>query len=340
MTDVSLRVAGVQAAPVYLDLAGTVQKAVGLIEDAAKAGARLLVFPEVWLPGYPWWIWLGSPAWGLQFMKRYHSNAMARAGREMEVLRETARRNKIFVVFGYAERAGGSLYMAQTLIDDKGTPIFHRRKLKPARTERSVFGEGDGSHLCVAETDIGRIGALCCGEHFQPLSKYAMYSQQQEIHAAAWPGFSLLRGKAYLNGPQAAQVATQMYAIEGQCFAIAATTVNDQAMLDVVCDTDERRAMLTVEGKTAAGGATMIFGPDGRPLAEPMPEDEEGILYADIDLETILLAKTAADATGHYARPDVLRLLFDRRPAPSVVGFDSQMEDAALPAPAWSEDAV
>ncbi|MEQ8702160.1 MAG: carbon-nitrogen hydrolase family protein [Bauldia litoralis] len=336
MTDRCFRVAGVQSAPIFLDLAATVDKAIGLIEEAAKADARLIAFPEVWLPGYPWWIWLGSPAWGLQFMKRYHLNAMSRDGREMRALCDAARRHKIFVALGYAERGGGSLYMAQSLIDDRGKPVFHRRKLKPARTERSVFGEGDGSHLCVAETDIGRVGALCCGEHFQPLSKYAMYSQQQEIHAAAWPGFSLLRGKAFLNGPQAALVATQMYAIEGQCFAIAATTVNDEAMLSVVCDTPERRAMLTVDGKAAAGGATMIFGPDGRPLTDPLPEDEEGIVYADIDLETLFLAKTAADATGHYARPDVLRLLFDRRPAPNVMGFDAAMDVADLAEPAWT----
>ena len=147
MTELSLRVAGVQAAPAFLDLGRTVEKAIGLIEAAAKADARLIVFPEVWLPGYPWWIWLGSPAWGLQFMKRYHANAMVREGREMQALCHAARSNKIFVALGYAERGGGSLYMAQSLIDDRGRPVFHRRKLKPARTERSVFGEGDGSHL-------------------------------------------------------------------------------------------------------------------------------------------------------------------------------------------------
>jgi aliphatic nitrilase len=331
VTDAVVRVAAVQAAPVYLDLGGTVEKAIGLIEEAAKAGAHVIGFPETWIPGYPWWVWLGAPSWGLQFQKRYHQNALRRDSAEMAALCDAARRNAINVVLGYAERDGGSLYMSQSIIADDGTSLVHRRKLKPARTERQVFGEGDGGDLAVVETKCGRLGALCCAEHFQPLLKFAMYAEREEIHVAAWPGFSLMRGKAYLNGPQAATIASQMYAIEGQCFVIAATTVNDEAMLSTVCDTPDKRAMLTVEGKDAAGGASMIFAPDGRPLGEPIPEDQEGLVYADLDLSDILLAKTAADALGHFSRPDVVRLMVNRKHAPKIVSysgaFDTVMND-------------
>jgi aliphatic nitrilase len=311
--------AAVQAAPAYLDLAAGVAKAQTLIAQAAEAGARLIVFPELWLPGYPWWIWLGAPAFGMQFMPRYVENALRRDSEEMRSLCDAARRHKIHVVLGYAERAGGTLYIAQSLIGENGSVLAHRRKLKPARTERSVFGQGDGSDLAVVDTPLGRLGALSCGEHFQPLLKSAMYLQSEQIHAAAWPAFSLLRGRAYLNGPEAATMASQMYAIEGQCFVLCATTVNDRATLDIVCQTEEHRKLLTVDGLDAAGGRSNIFGPDGAPLGQYLREGEEGLVLAEIDLSALHLAKTASDTFGHWSRPDVVRLMVNRKPAPPVV---------------------
>jgi aliphatic nitrilase len=322
MSDPIVRVAAVQAAPVFLDRAACVDKAIGLIEEAAAGGARLVGFPETWIPGYPWWIWLDAPGWGLQFMKRYHQNAMHRDGPEMAAICEAARKNKINVVLGHVERYGGSLYMAQSIIADDGRPLLHRHKLKPSRAERMVFGEGDGSHLTVVDTSAGRVGALCCWEHLQPLSKYAMYAQLPQIHVAGWPSLSLLRSLNYAAGPEMCMAASQIYAVEGQCFVIAATSVNDKATLDMLCDTPEKRAMLSVDGLEAAGGASMVFGPDGRPLADHIPEDREGIVFADLDFDLIYLAKTSADPAGHFARPDVLRLMFNQAPAQRVVEFD------------------
>ncbi len=323
------RVAAVQAAPAFLDLAGTVAKTVRLIGDAAAAGAKLVAFPECWCPGYPWWIWLGSPAWGLRFMVPYLRNALRRDSAEMARICAAAREHRIVVVLGYAEAEGGTLYMAQSIIGDDGRVLAHRRKLKPARIERSVFGQGDGSDLAVVDTRLGRVGALCCGEHFQPLLKCAMIAQGEQIHVAAWPAFSLLRGKAYLNGPEAATVASQMYAIEGQCFVLAPTMVNDEAVLAAVCDTDDKRAMLSVPGKAAAGGRAMIFAPDGKPMAEFLPEDQEGLVIAEIDTDALYAAKTAGDTLGHWARPDVVRLMLDRAPKPKVVEFGESL--AAVP---------
>jgi nitrilase len=313
------KAAVVQAAPAFLDLAAGVAKAQALIAQAAEGGARLIAFPELWLPGYPWWIWLGPPAFGMQFMPRYFDNALRRDSKEMRVLCEAARRHRIHVVLGYAERTGGTLYIAQSLIGEDGSVLAHRRKLKPARTERSVFGQGDGSDLAVVETPIGKLGALSCGEHFQPLLKSAMYAQSEQIHVAAWPSFSLMRGRAFLNGPEAATMASQIYAIEGQCFVLCATTVNDAATLDIVCKTEEHRRMLTVEGLAAAGGRSNIFGPDGAPLGAYLPEGEDGLVFADIDLATLHFAKTASDTFGHWSRPDVVQLLVNRQPAPPVV---------------------
>ena len=125
------------------------------------------------------------------------------------------------VVMGHSEKHGGSLYMGQWIIGPDGETIAQRRKLKPTHVERTVFGEGDGSDLAVHDTPLGRVGALCCWEHLQPLSKYAMYAQNEQVHIAAWPSFSLYRGGAYALGPEVNNAASRIYAVEGQCFVLA-----------------------------------------------------------------------------------------------------------------------
>ena len=313
-THPKLRVAAVQAAPVFLDLDGCVDKAIGLIAEAAQAGARLIAFPETWIPGYPWFAWLDSPAWGMQFIQRYHDHSLSLDSPEYRRLADAAREHRIWVVLGYSEKAGGSLYMGQALIDDEGRTVHARRKLKPTHVERTIFGEGDGSDLAVHETPIGNIGALCCWEHLQPLSKYAMYAQNEQIHIAAWPSFSLYRGAAYALGPELNNAASQIYAAEGQCFVVAPCATVSAEMAQMLCTDDTKRQLLGV-----GGGFARIYGPDGASLAEPLAEDQEGIVYADIDLGMIALAKAAADPSGHYARPDVTRLLLDRSPGDRVV---------------------
>ncbi|SFB00674.1 aliphatic nitrilase [Collimonas sp. OK607] len=313
------KVAAVQAAPEFLDLEKGVLKAIKLIEDAAREGASLIAFPEVWLPGYPWWIWLDSPAWGMQFVQRYFENALVVGSEPFERLCAAAARCKIHVVLGFCERDGGTLYLAQAIIDDAGKVIATRRKLKPTHVERAVFGEGDGSDLAVHDSALGRIGALCCAEHIQPLSKYAMYSQHEQIHVAAWPSFSVYRGAAFQLSAAANNAASQVYALEGQCFVLAPCATVSKEMLDMLID-NPAKAPLLLEG----GGYAMIYGPDGSPLCEPIPEKEEGLLYADVDLGVIGVAKAAYDPVGHYSRPDVVRLLLNRKPSSCVQGFEQE----------------
>ncbi|MRV70483.1 carbon-nitrogen hydrolase family protein [Duganella sp. FT92W] len=316
-----VKVAVVQAAPVFMNLQGGIDKAIGIIAEAAQQGARLVAFPEVWLPGYPWWLWLGTPAWGMQFVPRYHANSMRRDGPEMAQLCAAAAEHNIHVVMGYSEIEGRSLYISQVTIDDTGEVLFNRRKLKPTHVERTLYGEGDGSDFRVADTSIGRLGALCCAEHIQPLSKYAMYSMHEQIHVASWPSFTLYKD-VYALGAQVNLAASQVYALEGGCFVLHATALTGQDMFDILCDTQERRDLLNADGNTPGGGYSMIFGPDGRPLAPHLPHDQEGLLYADIDLDTIAIAKNAYDPTGHYARGDVVRLLINRNPRKTSMNFD------------------
>ncbi len=228
------------------------------------------------------------------------------------------------MVAGYSERSGGSLYMGQAVISADGELVGARRKLKPTHVERTVFGEGDGSDLAVHDTALGRVGALCCWEHLQPLTKYAMFSKHEQVHVAAWPSFSVYKGAAYALGPEVNTAASQLYAVEGQVFVLAPCAVVGAAAIELFCDTPLKQQLLQ-----RGGGFARIYGPDGRPLAEPLPEDAEGILYADIDLSAIPIAKAAADPVGHYSRPDVTRLLLNpapRRPVehatPGMEGFD------------------
>ncbi|MGH8287251.1 MAG: carbon-nitrogen hydrolase family protein [Steroidobacteraceae bacterium] len=317
----AFKAAVVQAAPAFLDLDGSVDKACALIAKASKAGARLIAFPESWIPGYPWWIWLGSPAWGMQFVQRYHASSFVFGSAAANRLNAAARAHDIHVVMGCSERDGGSLYISQILIDNCGQTIAKRRKLKATHVERTVFGEGDGSDLAVHDTALGRLGALCCWEHLQPLTKYAMYSMGEQIHVASWPSFSLYRGLAYALGPELNNAASQLYAAEGQCFVLAPTGVVNEQMVDLLCDTPDKRALLPT-----GGGFARAYAPDGSPLGKPLSEHEEGLLIVDIDVGVIPLAKAVADPVGHYSRPDVMRLLLNRAPAPRVEAMKPPFE--------------
>lgn len=318
------KVAAVQAAPEFMNLEKGIAKAIHLIEEAAAAGAKLIAFPEVWLPGYPWWIWLDAPAWGMQFVQQHYENALVVGSEQWQRLCDAAAENDIFVVLGFCERAGSSLYIAQAIIDDSGKLIDTRRKLKPTHAERTVYGEGDGSDLVVHDTKLGRMGALSCAEHVQPLSKYAMYSQNEQIHVAAWPSFSVYRGAAFQLSAEANLAASQVYALEGGTYVLAPCGVVSKEMLDMLADTPNKRQLL-LEG----GGFAQIFGPDGRPLCEPIPETEEGILYADVDLGFISVAKAAYDPCGHYSRPDVVRLLLNKKPHSHVHAFDPEFTETS-----------
>jgi aliphatic nitrilase len=309
------RAAAVQAAPVFLDLDASIDKAIGLIAEAAANGAKLIAFPETWVPGYPWWIWLDSPAWGMQFIQRYHDNSLVYGSPQAERLAAAAKAHAITVVMGHSEKHGGSLYMGQWIIGADGETIAQRRKLKPTHVERTIFGEGDGSDLAVWDTPLGRLGALCCWEHLQPLSKYAMYAQNEQVHVAAWPSFSLYRGGAYALGPEVNNAASRIYAVEGQCFVLAPCATVSAEMVATLCGDDPTKRQLLLEG----GGYAVIYAPDGQLMHEALAEGVEGIVYADLDLGMISLAKAAADPAGHYARPDVTRLLLDRTPGDRVV---------------------
>lgn len=323
--DATVRVAAVQAAPAWLDRDGSTAKAVALIAEAATGGAEMAAFGEAWLPGFPFFIWLGAPAWGAPYFRELHRNAVEIPSPTTAALCNAARDNRIGVAMGMTERDGGSLYCTLLFIDRDGEIIGRKRKLKPTHCERTVWGEGDGRDLFVMDTSRGVVGGLNCWEHLQPLSKYAMYAMGEQIHVAAWPALSIYNDEAYALGIEANMAASRTYALEGQVFVIAVTSLVDDVVYDRLCDTDERRRWLE-----KGGGTTTIFAPTGETIAGPLGYEEEKILYADLDLGMIRSAKAAADPAGHYARADVTQLLLNRtaRPAFVEVGKDEPARDA------------
>lgn len=310
------KAAVVQAAPVFMDLDGCIDKAIGLIERAAQEGAKIIAFGETWFPGYPWWIWLSPTLHNVPYFQRYHENSLVVGSEQFERLAKAARDNDIFLSVGASERDMGSLYIAQFLFDNTGKLIKARRKLKPTHMERTVYGDGDGSDLDVLDTEIGRIGQLACWEHLQPLSKYALFSMHEQVHIGAWPSFTLYEKHAYALGPDLNKAAAQVYAAEGQCFYLAPMGIVSQEMYDELVTTPEQADMISV-----GGGHAQIYSPDGEPLCEPLREDEEGLLFAEIDLGQIAVSKSFADPVGHYSRPDVTRLWLNRQKQNCAMSF-------------------
>lgn len=313
------KVAAVQAAPIFMDLDASIDKAIGLIEQAAAQGVKLIAFPETYLPGYPWYIWLDAPALTMHNVPIYAANSITEGSAQDQRLAEAARANGIHVVMGLSWNINGTLYIAQWHYGPDGKVLSRRKKLKATHVERTVYGEGDGSDMKVYDTELGRVGALCCWEHIHPLNKYAMFSQNEQIHIGAWPSFSVYEGGAYALGPEVNVSASRMYAVEGQCFVIAPCATVSDAMIEALCDTPIKQQLLK-----KGGGYARIFAPDGSPMGENLAPDEEGLVIADIDLNMIAIGKAAADPCGHYARPDVFRLMFNKKPAPAVMAFDNE----------------
>jgi predicted amidohydrolase len=293
--------AAVQATPVFLDRDATVEKACGLIAEAGTAGARLIVFPETWIPTYPWWI--ASP--GVFSAKTYAElwkNAVEVPSPATDLLCNAARAAGAYVVIGINERdlaTRGTLYNTMLYLAPDGHVLHKHRKLIPTFTERTVWGFGDGSDLQVMQTPLGRLGGLICWEHEVTLAKYALYAQGEQVHAATWPAYS--SQNAHID------FGMRQYAFEGACFVVSACGVHTDADLPK----DLRGA------HARANGGTAIVGPDGSYLAGPVYDREE-ILYAEIDLEAAIREKHSRDVGGHYARPDVFRLVVNTEPKPAI----------------------
>ncbi|MBN2204492.1 MAG: carbon-nitrogen hydrolase family protein [Thermoleophilia bacterium] len=307
--------AAIQATPVWFDAEATIDKAVGLIDEAARNGARLLAFPETWVPGYPAHIF-GAAAWDDPEAKEAYrlllEESVTVPGPATDRLCEAARRNGVMVVMGVNERDGdssrGTIYNSQVFISADGRVLGVHRKLWPTHAERLLWGQGDGSTLHVFDTPLGRVGGLICWEHWMPLARFAMHAKAEQVHIASWP-----------EVPEIHHLASRHYAFEGRCFVIC---VGSYLTIDhVPAGFPCREAILRGGDYGEAGvicpGGSGIIAPDASWVAEPV-EMREVIVYGEIDLARIGREQMALDSVGNYNRPDVFQLTVDARPKPAV----------------------
>ncbi|MEV0333043.1 nitrilase-related carbon-nitrogen hydrolase [Nocardia sp. NPDC050717] len=273
-----VRVAAVQAEPKWLNLAAGVEQAIELIEAAADGGAHLVAFPETFLPGFPWWMWLNSVDWGEEFLARYLANALTAEGPELRAIAYAARRRGIHVSIGFAERSGREVYMSQAIVDADGE-ISIARKGEPTGLERTVFRGAEDESLLVRDTALGRIGVLGGADHLRPALRARLQEEREQIHVAAWSGFTVYYGEGKEWGPELNTSASVRYAMDGATYVLAPVAVVPVAGWEVVDARLPDRRLLR-----GGGGVTRIFGPGGLELAPPLDEGVEGLLFADLDL--------------------------------------------------------
>ena len=297
------RVAAVQAESVVLDRESTVEKASGLIAEAAKKGAKLIVFPELFIPNYVnASVWGGglaqwSPDAKKAWLRLWH-NAVEIPSPATEVLSGAARDAQATIVMGLNEREPDSrtLYNTLLFIGPNGSLLGKHRKLMPTNHERMIHGLGDGSTLKVYETPVGRVGGLICWENWMPLARCSLYNQGEKIHVAP---------TAYDD--ELTLVNIRNTAFEGGVFVISVCVLARKSSYP---DDFELQKDLSVADEYLSSGGSAIVGPEGQLLAGPLWK-EEGILYADLEMDQLVEQGQLIDANGHYARPDVLSLRLD-----------------------------
>ena len=302
----TVKVAVVQAAPVLFDLHKTLEKTALLVGEAAGKGARLVLFPEAFIPAYPRGLSFGTVVGsrseeGKKLWLRYWENSLAIPGKDVEYLGSIARKNKVYLAIGVIEQAaqGGTLYCTLLYFSPKGGLIAKHRKLKPTAAERVIWGEGDGSTLSTVKTEFGVLGGLICWENYMPLARMAMYQKGVQIYLAPTA-----------DQRDTWQSTMRHIAVEGRCFVLSCNQFVTKNMYP--------KGLPAIDGlenqpEIMSRGGSIIIGPQGKTLAGPL-WDREGILYADLDMADVHKSKMDFDVVGHYERNDVFQLKVTNQP--------------------------
>ncbi|RFB13643.1 carbon-nitrogen hydrolase family protein [Bacillus sp. HNG] len=302
----SVRVAVIQAASIIMDKNATIEKAVKLIKNATEEGAKIVVFPEAFIPAYPRGLSFGTVIGsrtdvGRKDWYRYWDNSITVPSDETDILSKAARESDVYLVIGVIERdsqhSGGTLYCTVLFFGPDGALLGKHRKLKPTAAERIVWGEGDGSTLPVFDTPYGKIGALICWENYMPLARAAMYAQGIQLYIAPTA-----------DARESWQSTIRHIAMEGRCFVLSSNqyVTKDMYPTDLACYSD-----LDTAPDIMSNGGSAIVGPLGDYVASPIWGREE-IIIADLDLKQLAYSKFDFDVFGHYSRPDVFTLLVNK----------------------------
>jgi aliphatic nitrilase len=298
-----IKAAAAQIAPHLLSRSSTIGIVLDTMDEAHRNGANFIVFPETFIPYYPYFSFISPPVkQGKEHLALYEQ-AVEVPSEDTQLISKKCKELELVAVVGINERDHGSLYNTQLFFDADGTLLLKRRKITPSYHERMIWGQGDGAGLKVVATNCGRVGGLACWEHYNPLARYALMTQHEEIHAAQFPGSMV--------GPifsEQIEVTMRHHALESGCFVVNATGWLREEQIQTICP-DE-----SMQNAIRDGCMTCIISPEGRHLVPPITKDE-GILYADLDFNLITKRKRMLDSVGHYARPELLSLNHNIAPA-------------------------
>lgn len=298
-----------QFSSVHLNLPQSLQKLASIIEDASHQGVQLLVVGETWLSGYPSWLdhCTNVSQWDGKEMKeaylQFYNSSIDLKSSDFEKVCEMARSNKITLCIGLNEKVGsgpgnGTVYNSFVVIDQQGKLLNHHRKLMPTYTEKMLYGLGDGHGLKAVDTEVGRVGASICWEHWMPLTRQALHDSGEHIHIALWPKVHEMH-----------QVASRQYAFEGRCFVLAAGQMLKAS--DFPTSLEQPDYLKSDPEKWALNGGSCIVAPNGSYLVEPLFDKEE-LITCELNLEDALKERMTLDTSGHYQRRDVFSFKVDR----------------------------
>lgn len=322
MTFNKFKAAAVQTSPVFLNAEKTVDKAIAFVKEAAENGAQLIAFPEVFVSGYPYWNWIMTPVQGSKWYEKLYKSAITSDGLEVKRICEAAKEFNIHIVIGINEKGTsfGEIYNTNLIIDNNGNLIGKHRKLVPTWAEKLTWTSGDGSSLKVYQTEIGPIGTLACGENTNTLARFALLAQGELIHIANY--ISLPVAPPDYDMAEAIKIRAAAHSFEGKLFTIVSCSTISQEIKDALREDVPNVDELLTRKNSAFSG---FIGPNGAAIGTPLI-DEEGIVYANIDLEKCIQPKQMHDILGHYNRFDIFDLRVNTAPTKNITFIDNHDE--------------